>query len=105
MRERNKVLGLAGLAARAGKISSGAFSVEKAVKSGKAYLVVVAEDASANTRKQFQNMCEYYQVPVLVMADKERLGHSIGKELRVCMAVLDSNLAQAMIKEFDRERG
>ena len=33
---RNKVLGLLGLAEKAGKVRSGEFSTEKAVKSGKA---------------------------------------------------------------------
>ena len=35
-----------GLAQRAGKVASGEFSTEKAVKSKKAFLVVVASDAS-----------------------------------------------------------
>ena len=34
------------LAAKAGKVASGEFSVEKAVKSRKAHLVLVADDAS-----------------------------------------------------------
>ena len=38
-----------GLAQRAGKVASGEFSTEKAVKSKKAFLVVVASDASDNT--------------------------------------------------------
>ena len=36
--KKNKVLSLAGLAARAGKIASGEFPVEKAVKAGKGHL-------------------------------------------------------------------
>ena len=54
-----KVLSLVGLATRAGKTVSGEFSTEKSVKSGKGYLVLVAGDASENTRKKFQNMCEF----------------------------------------------
>ena len=49
--KQNKTLSMLGLARRAGKVVSGEFSVEKAVKSGKAYLVIVAEDASDNTIK------------------------------------------------------
>ena len=41
-----------GLAARAGRIVSGEFTVEKEVKSGRAYLVLIAEDASENNRKK-----------------------------------------------------
>ena len=41
----DKVLSMIGIAARAGNIASGEFSAEKAVKGGKAYLVVMAKDA------------------------------------------------------------
>ena len=46
---RNKALSLIGLASRARKVSSGEFSVEKAIKSYNAFLVIIAEDASDNT--------------------------------------------------------
>ena len=41
-----------GLAMKAGKVSSGEFATEQAVKSGSAYLVILAETASANTQKK-----------------------------------------------------
>ena len=50
---QNKILSLVGLAMKAGKVVSGEFSTEKAVKEGKASLVIVAEDASDNTKKLF----------------------------------------------------
>ena len=60
----DKVISLLGLAERAGKIASGEFAAEKAVKTGKARLIIVAEDASDNTKKKFSDMCKYYQVHV-----------------------------------------
>ena len=59
----NKVLSLIGLSTKAGKIVSGEFSTEKAVKTGKAWLVIVSAEASDNTKKKFHNMCTYYEVP------------------------------------------
>ena len=53
MKNNNKVLSLLGLATKAGKIASGEFSTEKSVKSGKGFLVLVAADASENTKKKF----------------------------------------------------
>ena len=47
--KNDKVLQMLGLAARGRKIESGEFSTEKAVKAGKAGLVIVAKDASDNT--------------------------------------------------------
>lgn len=97
--KKSKVLSLAGLAARAGKIASGEFSVEKAVKSGKGYLVIVAADASDNTRKKFSNMCDYYKVPILFLETREELGRAVGKEFRASIAVLDAGFAKAMLNE------
>ena len=41
-------LSMLGIAAKAGKVASGEYQTEHAVKSHKAFLVIVAEDASEN---------------------------------------------------------
>ena len=51
----DRVLSMLGIAAKAGSVASGEFSTEKAVKEGRAYLVIVAQDASDNTKKMFRN--------------------------------------------------
>ena len=61
----DKVISLLGLAERAGKIASGEFAAEKAVKTGKARLIIVAEDASDNTKKKFSDMCKYYHADLI----------------------------------------
>lgn len=100
MANHDKVLSALGMAARARRLADGGFSVEKAVKSGRARLVIVAADASANTTKQFLDMCLYYHVPVYRYGEKETLGHAIGKELRSVVAVLDSGFADAIKKQL-----
>lgn len=97
----DNVLRAIGLAARAGKVVSGEFMTENTVKSGSAALVVIAQDVSENTRKKFRNMCEFYEVPIREYADKDALGHSIGKEFRASLAVTDEGLAQAILKKMD----
>ena len=77
--ENKKARFLIGLSMKAGKIAGGEFAAEKAVKQGKAYLLVLAEDASANTEKKFRNMCAYYGVPLVRFLDKEALGKAIGE--------------------------
>lgn len=100
MAQNNKVTSLLGLATKAGKISSGEFMTEKTVKEGKAYLVMVAEDASDNTKKKFKNMCEFYEVPICFFSEKESLGHAMGKELRASLAVVDEGFAKAIKKQL-----
>lgn len=98
---QNKALSLLSLAARGRNLVSGEFAVEESVKSGKACMVVVAEDASGNTKKLFFNKCNYYDIPVYSFGTKEQLGHAIGKNIRSSLAVTDAGLAQAVIKQLE----
>lgn len=99
--KNDSALSMLGLAAKAGKVASGEFMTENAVKSGGAALVIVAEDASENTKKKFRNMCEYYKVPVRIHGIKEELGHFTGKQFRASLAITDKGLAQAVMKKMD----
>ena len=105
MTQNSKVLSMLGLAAKAGKVASGEFSTEKEVKSGNACLVIVAEDASDNTKKKFQNMCDFYKVPIYFFEDKDTLGHAMGKEFRASLAVTDAGFAKGIRKHLDMEEG
>lgn len=95
---QNKIFSLVGLATRSRHVVSGEFMTEKAVKSGDANLVIIGEDASDNTRKQFQDMCRFYHVPCYIFGKKEELGHSMGKEMRASLAVTDSGFSKSLIK-------
>ena len=96
MNQNHKVLSLIGLSMKAGKVESGGFCTEKAVKSGSARLVIISSEASENTRKKFADMCEYRKIPWYVFGEKEELGHAMGKEFRATLAITDENLAAAV---------
>ncbi len=100
---QNKILSLMGIATKAGKTVSGEFSVERAVKDGKAVLVVVAEEASDNTKKMFTNMCKYYNVPLYIYGTKDELGKAMGKLMRASMAITDEGLGKALEKQIKSE--
>ncbi|GFI21281.1 putative ribosomal protein YlxQ [Lachnospiraceae bacterium] len=97
----NKVYSMLGLAMKAGKVVSGEFATDKSVKSGKAWLVIVSEDASDNTKKMFSNMCEFYKVPRYFYGTKEKLGHTIGKAMRSSLAITDENFAKSIMKHLE----
>ncbi len=94
----DRICGYLGLGARGRNLVSGEFSVEKAVRSGKAHLVLVTEDASDNTVKQFENLCSHYGVPFARFGTREILGHAVGKDIRASAAVTDEKLAAAICK-------
>lgn len=101
MDNRKKVLNLIGLATKAGETASGEFSTEKAVKKGKAHLVVVSEEASDNTKKMFMNLCTYYKVPICYFGKKGELGRVMGKEQRASLAITDEGFARAIVKQMN----
>ena len=94
----DKILNLIGLAMKAGQVVSGEFSVEKCIKSGKAKMVIMAEDASDNTMKKFKDKCNYYNVPIIIYSTKEHLGAALGKELRSSIALTEDGLKNAILK-------
>ena len=101
--DERKILNLLGLAQKAGKAASGEFSTERAIKGGLAKMAVISADASGNTKKKFHNMCKWYHVPVIELADKETLGHCLGKADRTTAAVTDEGLAAAILKAAGTE--
>ena len=74
----HKILSFIGICMKAGKLVSGEFAVEKAVKSGQAGVVVVAADASENSKKQYTNMCTYYFLFL-----KRRIGAGAGERIQI----------------------
>lgn len=102
--KRENIFSFLGLAMKSGSIKSGEFSTEKAVKSGNASLVIVAEDASENTKKMFRNMCVFYQVPLHVFGSKAELGHAIGKETRASLAVTDAGFANSINSKLEETK-
>lgn len=76
----NKGLSLLGLAFRSGNLVSGEFAAREAVRKKTAALIIVANDASDNTKKMFENQCKLIKVPFYCWGLKmKELGHAIGK--------------------------
>ena len=98
----NKIFSLLGLAMKAGRVMSGEFATDKSVKEGSAFLVLVSEDASDNTKKKFSNTCEFYEVPRYFFGTKDELGHAIGKEMRSSLAITDEGFAKSLIKHLEQ---
>ena len=103
--QRSKVLSYLGLATKAGRVSSGEFSVEKSVRQHRAKLVIVSEDASETSKKNFRNMCTYYKVPLYFFGSREELGAACGKEAWVSAAIEDEGLAMAAVRELKQRSG
>jgi len=93
-----------GLATKAGKLLSGDETCERALKSGKVYLVIVSEDASDNTKKKFKDMCSYRDIGIRYFGEKELLGKFTGKKIRSVIAIAERGFAEHL-KEMIDNRG
>ncbi len=99
----NKVMGTLGLAMKAGSVVSGEFMTEKAIRDGSAKLVIVADDASDNTKKKFSDSCRYYKIPYAQFGDRDSLGKALGKRFRASLAVTDRGFAVSVGKNLELE--
>ena len=100
----NKVYGLLSIAAKAGRVVTGSDTAMEEVKKKRARLVILSEDASANTKKLFQDKASYRDIPTVIFGSSEDLGRAVGKKPRVVAAVLDQGLSESILKAI-RESG
>ena len=80
---------------RAGKVVSGDFAAEKAVKGGEARLVIADASVSDNTLARYTGYAERAGIPLVKLED---MGRAIGRPERMVAAVTDDGFAQMMIK-------
>lgn len=98
---KQKILQMLGLATRARMMITGEELTINEVRRGKAKLVIIAEDASDNTSKKLHDKCKTYKADIRVFGTREELGHAIGKEERVVMAITDQGFAKKLTSLFD----
>jgi ribosomal protein L7Ae-like RNA K-turn-binding protein len=97
----NQWMSLLGLANRARKIISGEELSVKEIRSGRAKLVILSADASANTMKKITDKCKSYKVPLKLVENRHLLGQAIGKEARVVVAVMDDGFSRKLVSLLD----
>ena len=102
--KQNRVLSLLGIAMKGRNLVSGEFQTLEAIRKGSAMLVIIAEDASDNTRKLFADKCAWYEVPVAYYGTKETLGRAVGKDFRSSLGVCEAGLADAIKKQLKEEQ-
>ncbi|NLJ75550.1 MAG: 50S ribosomal protein L7ae [Firmicutes bacterium] len=92
----NKVYSFLGFAQRAGKLVSGEQAVEGGVRRGRMFLIVIASDASDNTRTKFVSLAHNYNVKCHIYGTKDQLGLAIGKSQRAVIGIADRNFANVI---------
>ena len=98
----DRFYGMLGLCAKAGKLVSGNFSVEKSIKSGQVYTLIVAADASEATKSSYAKLCAGYEVELHIYGTMDELSTAIGKSGRAAVAITDEGFAKTLVSKMTR---
>lgn len=99
--DRDPLLGALGICRKAGKLLHGYDRVEEAVLQGKAYLVLLACDASERTKQHMQDTCRDI-VPCAEMPLSGDDLRMLTPKPAAVFAVTDENLARLCAKHFKK---
>ena len=94
----SKIYSFIGLARKAGAVSPGEALAEQAVKRERAYLVLLAQDASENTKKKIRTALYKTDIPLLEFGNKADLGRMLGKTFFSVIAVTDKGFAERIME-------
>ncbi len=97
----NKILGLIGLAMKAGKISFGSDSVEEDIMKRKVKLVIIANDSSERTKNKFINITKNYNIPLIIDGNINEISKTIGKVNKAIIGIKDTNFADSIQKKYN----
>ncbi|MDD2457009.1 MAG: L7Ae/L30e/S12e/Gadd45 family ribosomal protein [Eubacteriales bacterium] len=92
---------LIGLSRRAGRLVLGSEAVEKAARNGQLSLLILAGDAGPNTTGRMEQVSRVTQTPLLVVGDRQILGHWTGQRERVVAGLSDQGFAGKILSLSD----
>ncbi|RDY24749.1 50S ribosomal protein L7ae [Romboutsia maritimum] len=93
-----KIYSFLGLAMRAGKIVSGDDSTLLELRRGNIKLVIIADDASDNTKKLFKDKSSFRNIPYVNFSTKLQLGLSLGKAPRAVLGIKDQGFSDKIME-------
>jgi ribosomal protein L7Ae-like RNA K-turn-binding protein len=97
VRLRPDSLGLLGMARRAGAVASGTGSTRRALKEGRAQLVLLAGDASETQRDKVMKLLRHGNTPRATVGTREALGLAVGSAPVSAVAVTDQQFAKELV--------
>lgn len=96
-----KIYSWLGLAMRSANLVSGDDTTMRDLKKMRLNLIIVAGDASDNTKKLFIDKSSYRNVACRQFGTKEELGKSIGKSPRAVLGIKDKKISDQILGLLD----
>lgn len=101
----NKIFSMLGLCMKAGKLAYGSDMVEEKIKYKQVSLLIVAEDASNNTKEKFIRIASKYELNLYFFSTIKELSYKIGKSNKAVLGIMDKNFAEKINILFEELKG
>lgn len=97
-----KFLTMLGFAMKSGNIITGDDTCEMFLKKRRIKLLIVAADASENTKDKFRFLTRQQEVQLVEISTKEELSQAIGKYNRAVIGITNRKFANSLIQLVDQ---
>lgn len=97
-----KFLTMLGFAMKSGNIITGDDTCEMFLKKRRIKLLIVAADASENTKDKFRFLTRSHEVQLVEISTKEELSQAIGKYNRAVIGITNRRFANSLIQLLDQ---
>ena len=99
-RSTRSAFALLGLARRAGALERGTGSTQRAVKDGRARLVLLARDATQVQRDKVMKLLRHQETPRVVVGSRAELGAAVGSAPLSAVAVTEAGFASQLASQL-----
>lgn len=90
-----------GLVQKSGNMVSGYNNCVSEIKADKCELVLIAEDASENTKDRFKSLCISKKIPYIIYGSMEKYGQCIGKSCKSILGIKNENMSKVVKDMFN----
>ncbi len=97
-----KFLAMLGFAMKSGNVITGDDTCEMFIKKRRVKLLIVAADASENTKDKFRFLTRQSNIRLFEISTKEELSQAIGKYNRAVIGVTNQKFADSLIQLLDQ---
>lgn len=96
-----KIYQFIGLCMKAGYVMSGNEQITDKLKKGKGELLLIANNSSLSTKKEYIALAEKFDINYMFFGEKEKMGYALGKSIRSAVLIMDKGFAEALRKKLN----
>lgn len=93
----DKVYSMFGLCMKAGMLAYGSDMCEEKIKYNKVHMIIVAQDASDNTKQRFKKLCKN-DIAYEEYGTIDEIGRSIGKPNKAVIGIMNEDFSKNIKK-------